>query len=566
MKLKVALMTALLTSVNLTPVFAQEKSANIKEFNEFEVRLLEATDARDAQNPVFDQAIEAGKWDALVYLGQIGGEACGKLERYLRHSDPMAVAAARRGAALCHDAAPADALMFNSAPLGAKAGIDYLDVAMGFAGSDYLRPQLIDRVNATKPGAPFNVGYPNNPRTLPFFGLLQAIVYDGLSVSEFPSLSFDALLKHTGEMGTDYVAAYLLTRFSDLPDVLAFPEIELAYTKAQNARVRTVMVRLMRQYGDAASARLIELSSSDDRSVALEALRSMAFLTDAASKAHLLQAAIGDDTHLRHMALSSLASRDADDTGLTQTFLATTTDSNPWIAVTALRGLMQRAQGEALPIAQAWFAGDDYYKAFSAMSLLAQSDEGKAILQAYADANPDTVRGREAAIALDPSIEGVEKPRKTPSWNMVRSYQDRELVLKTSRGTVCIAPSPSAPFAAANFMLLADVGKMDGMLWHRVIPNFVAQAGQIDDPEVANWGTIREEWFDSDHRIGTVGVATAGRDTGSAQFFINTNYNLHLNNRYTVFGHVTKGLEAAFELQEGDLIEKAETVPAGSCQ
>ncbi len=268
---------------------------------------------------------------------------------------------------------------------------------------------------------------------------------------------------------------------------------------------------------------------------------------------------------MRQLALSALAGRAPMDTDITQLIAASVADENPWIAVTALRGLNQRSPEEGLRIAETWFAGGDYYKAFSAMGLLAQSDEGKAILEDYASANPDTIRGREAAIALDPSIEGIEKPRKTPSWNTVLSYQSRELELETTRGTVCIAPSHMAPYAAANFMLLADVGKMNGMLWHRVIPNFVAQAGQSEEPELANWGTIREEWG-GHHTPGSVGVATAGRDTGSTQFFINTAYNLHLDSRYTVMGNVISGMDAAMALQEGVVIMRAETVRAGECK
>ena len=76
-----------------------------------------------------------------------------------------------------------------------------------------------------------------------------------------------------------------------------------------------------------------------------------------------------------------------------------------------------------------------------------------------------------------------------------------------------------------------------------------------------NGGSIREEWTHvSIHDIGSVGVATAGRDTGGTQFFINTGHNLHLDGRYTVFGRVEEGLSAAFDLHEGDMILEAEVV------
>ncbi|NVJ71553.1 MAG: peptidylprolyl isomerase [Alphaproteobacteria bacterium] len=548
------------------PTFGFENTAKVKKINEFDVRLMEAADARDYQNPVFSEALESGRWQALVYLGQIGGDACAEIAPYLSHSDAAAVAAARLGAALCHGDAPVDELLAYTQPLPASAGVDYLASALGFSGEEGARPLLVDYVNAIKPGKPFNVGYPDNPRTLPFFGLMQSVVYDRLPATDFPKLSFEALLAHTSEMGTDYVAAYLLTRFTDMPEVLPFADVQTALGNAQASRVKAALVRVLRQYGDAASGTLVALASGKDRMVALEAVRALGYLKDDESRVFLLEvAAKAEDMAMRHLALSALAPRHAGDAEITGLLEGATKDQNAWIAVTALRGLMQRDPDKAFPTTESWFKGKDYYKAFSAMGLLAQSEEGKGILEAYAEAHADSIRGREAAIALDPSIEGVEKPRVTPRWSMVRSYQERELVLNTTRGTICIAPSPDAPYAAANFMLLADVGKMNGMLWHRVIPNFVAQAGQSEDPVLAEWGTIREEWVSSNHRIGTVGVATAGRDTGSTQFFINTGYNLHLNGRYTVMGRVISGLEAAMQLQEGDVIESAKTVRAGTC-
>jgi len=564
MKLKHTLALALLTFGASVPAISFEKTANLKEFNDFDVRLMEAKDARDYQNPVFDDALEAGKWEALVYLGQIGGEACAKIEPYLSHGNKKAVAAARQGAALCHEDAPVDALTVYTQRLWYSVGVDYLPVAMGFSGSPTLRPILVEAVNAVPASSP-KVEHLNEDRTLPFYGLMQSIVYDRLSASSLPRLSFENLLAHTEIENTGFAAAYLLSRFTDLSDVLTAEQVIAALDAAPTPEIKTALVRALRQYGNPASDRLLALAAGDDKAVAMEAMRSLGFMSDAASHQYLNEVAKTGTTVQRHLALSALAGRDGMDTNITQLIAASVRDENSWIAVTALRGLNQRSPEEALKVAETWFAGDDYYKAFSAMGLLAQSDAGKAILEDYAAANSDTIRGREAAIALDPSIEGIEKPRKTPSWSSVLSYQSRELKLETTRGTVCIAPSPLAPYAAANFMLLADVGKMNGMLWHRVIPNFVAQAGQSEDPELASWGTIREEWG-GQHVKGSVGVATAGRDTGGTQFFINTAYNLHLDGRYTVMGNVISGMDAAMQLQEGDVITRAETVRAGQCK
>ncbi|WP_286828632.1 MULTISPECIES: peptidylprolyl isomerase [Kordiimonas] len=564
MKLKHTLALALLTFGVTAPVISSEKNAILKEFNDFDVRLMEAKDARDHQNPVFDEALEAGKWEALEYLGQIGGEACAKIEPYLSNQNWKAVAAARRGAAYCYENAPIDALMVHTRPVPFRVDVDMLPVAMGFSGATDLRMMLIEKVNAV-PVTPPKVEFVNQDRTLPFFGLMQSIVYDRLDPSALPGLDVPHLLALTADDGVGYHAAYLLGRLQNLDEHLTLDAVTTAMGAAPSADVQRALVRVLRQFGNEAADFLVAIAGVDDAALAMEAVRAMGSLSDPSSKLYLMEVARDGSVPMRHLALSALAGRDGMDTDITQLIAASVRDENPWIAVTALRGLNQRSPEEGLTVAEEWFAGDDYYKAFSAMGLLAQSDEGKLVLEDYAAANPDTIRGREAAIALDPSIEGVEKPRKTPSWNTVLSYQGRELKLQTTRGTVCIAPSSQAPYAAANFMLLADLGKMNGMLWHRVIPNFVAQAGQSEDPELASWGTIREEWG-GQHVKGSVGVATAGRDTGSAQFFINTAYNLHLDSRYTVMGNVISGMDAAMTLQEGDVITRAETVMAGKCQ
>lgn len=562
MKLRNSLVLGVLTFAAASGAAAYEKSANLNDFNEFEVRLLEATDARDAGNPVFDEALAAGKWDALVYLGQIGGEACEKIKPYIMHESAEAQDAAALGAAACHDSSFDQALVDAE---GAGSSASRL-IAMGFSGGPASKAYLTSRINGMHGDMGRSVRCRvMDPREVALFALMQSIVYDRLDASALPDLDIDHLLSLTADPCIGYKAAYLMGRLQKLNEELALEDVQAAMQAAPTAETRRALVRVLRQYGNQAGETLISLAGQEEPDVAMEAVRAMGSLGDAATLSHLVALATGDDTFMRHLSLEALARRDGMDTGTTQLVSSSTGDADPWVAVTALRSLNTRSPAEAQAIATAWFGGDDYYKAFSAMGLLAQSDEGKAVLQAYADANPDSIRGREAAIALDPSIEGVEKPRKTPSWSMVRSYQDRELKLVTTRGTVCVKPSSLAPYAAANFMLLADVGKMNGMLWHRVIPNFVAQAGQSEDPELASWGTIREEWWGSLHVPGTVGVATAGRDTGSTQFFINTAYNLHLNGRYTVMGHVVKGMDAAMLLQEGDVIEKAETVRAGTC-
>lgn len=560
MVVKQAIGVGLLTFALAMGASADEGPRKIKKFNDLDVRLLEATDRRDHQNPVFDEALGGDHFGALVYLGQIGGEACDRIRRFLVHASPAARSAAATGLGLCHD------VSFGSEMVSAERFDDgdksALYRALGFSGGETGREFLIRQVNMLAP-ASLTGDQTKDARAL-VFGLMQAIVYDRLSPSDLESLDLKHVLSLTRDPRIGGEAAYLLGRVQDLPEVLSPQDVVAAFGAAPTDEIKRGLIRVMRQFGEAASDFLIGQASASSTALRYEAIRGLGQMPDLASGRFLLNAASDPDIHVRHLALTALAGRPGNESAVSDRLVAHLEDPSPWVQVTALRSLMTRNPDVALATAQAWLAGDDYYKAFSAIGLLGQSDEGKAVLEAYAAAHDGTVRGREAAIALDPSIEAAEQPRKSPSWRLVQSYMGRELVLSTSQGSICIAPSHDAPFAAANFMLLADSGKMDGMLWHRVIPNFVAQAGQSEDQSLTTWGMIREEWFAGTHAPGAVGVATAGRDTGSTQFFINTAHNLHLDGRYTVMGQVRHGLDAAYALAEGDVIEKAETVPWGT--
>lgn len=117
----------------------------------------------------------------------------------------------------------------------------------------------------------------------------------------------------------------------------------------------------------------------------------------------------------------------------------------------------------------------------------------------------------------------------------------------------------AAPLTVMNFIRLAEMGFYNGLLFHRVIPDFVAQGG---DPRGDGWGgpgySIRCEYSDEQYKRGTVGIATSGKDTGGSQFFVTLSPQPHLESRYTVFGQVVYGMDFVDKLVVGDMIEKIE--------
>jgi cyclophilin family peptidyl-prolyl cis-trans isomerase len=116
-----------------------------------------------------------------------------------------------------------------------------------------------------------------------------------------------------------------------------------------------------------------------------------------------------------------------------------------------------------------------------------------------------------------------------------------------------------APLASQNFLDLARQGFYDGLTFHRVVPDFVAQGG---DPRGDGSGgpgyTLRDEVGQRPYGRGAVGLALAGKDTGGSQFFITLSPQPHLDGSYTLLGWVAEGMEVADRLRPGDTIERVE--------
>ena len=141
---------------------------------------------------------------------------------------------------------------------------------------------------------------------------------------------------------------------------------------------------------------------------------------------------------------------------------------------------------------------------------------------------------------------------------------------QTSKGSFTAELYPDeAPETVANFEKLARDGFYDGIVFHRVIPDFVVQGGDpltkehgLDHPRIGTGGPgyqIRCETNGNPHKHqeGSLSMAHAGKDTGGSQFFIvlseaNTR---HLNGVHTVFGRVTDGIEVVRDLARGDRID-----------
>ena len=132
------------------------------------------------------------------------------------------------------------------------------------------------------------------------------------------------------------------------------------------------------------------------------------------------------------------------------------------------------------------------------------------------------------------------------------------MYIETDKGTIEIELDVlDAPLTSSNFIALARKGYFDGLVFHRVVPNFVVQGGDPrGDGEGGPGYTIRDEHNQEPYLRGTVGMALAWRDTGGSQFFITHGPQPHLDARYTMFGRVVAGMEVVDTITQWDVMKR----------
>jgi cyclophilin family peptidyl-prolyl cis-trans isomerase/HEAT repeat protein len=178
---------------------------------------------------------------------------------------------------------------------------------------------------------------------------------------------------------------------------------------------------------------------------------------------------------------------------------------------------------------------------------------------------PDQALSKTAADALQKLTgrdysERVAKqtqPHTNFNYKEIAALNGARAIIQTERGDIEIALHTfDAPLTVLNFVRLAEKGFFDGLTFHRVVPNFVIQGG---DPRGDSWGSpgyaIRSEFNKQPFRRGSVGMASAGKDTEGCQFFITHSEQPHLDGRYTVFGQVISGMAVADAIHEDDVMK-----------
>ena len=144
---------------------------------------------------------------------------------------------------------------------------------------------------------------------------------------------------------------------------------------------------------------------------------------------------------------------------------------------------------------------------------------------------------------------------KPINWEILESLgEDPRVEIRTTKGTIGVELYTSvAPATVSNFLELCRKRSYQKRFFHRVVPNFVIQTGC---PRGDGWGSedyiIPSEYNWLPYEAGAIGMASAGKDTESCQWFITHRNTMHLDGRYTLFGKVYKGMEVVLNIDEGD--------------
>jgi peptidyl-prolyl cis-trans isomerase B (cyclophilin B) len=154
-------------------------------------------------------------------------------------------------------------------------------------------------------------------------------------------------------------------------------------------------------------------------------------------------------------------------------------------------------------------------------------------------------------------------------WDSPPAMQIKEDVvykatIDTTRGVIELELyAEHAPRTVNNFVFLAKEGFYDGVSFHRVIGDFMIQAGDPTGSGSGGPGYRFDDEFNNNplvHDKGVISMANSGPGTNGSQFFITHLATPHLDGRHTVFGKVVEGQDVVDAIEQGDVMNSVVVV------
>lgn len=158
----------------------------------------------------------------------------------------------------------------------------------------------------------------------------------------------------------------------------------------------------------------------------------------------------------------------------------------------------------------------------------------------------------------------TQKQWKNPPEMQIDPKKVYLVNMETSKGMIELELYPEyAPKTVNNFVFLAKEGYYDGVIFHRVINDFVIQGGDPTGTGAGGPGYKFEDELQDNplkHETKVISMANAGPNTNGSQFFITHSPQPHLDGKHTVFGKVVNGTDIVDAISQGDRMEKVEII------
>ena len=571
---KTRLFPLIILAVFNTTIGAKDVSLPEAEPRTISASIHQHVDERVFNAKLFSQALNSQQINiqktALRGLGRIGGETITPLVTpFLNNKNP----ALRRAAVFALGISGNSKVNLLLLPL-LETEIDEtvkqeIYLALGLLGGDNLVNNLLAREKIEKKTA---------TKATIFQALALAITYHQDVSSQLVTnvgqtrIDFEHFLKLIEKDNQlSYFAGYFLARVNNIGEHLNPAQLEKLIPNTKSLRNKKIICRLIGKVigKDHSSNRqllswLIEQSNSTDVALVVEAIQAMGSLLNI-PQARLQIGKLHASTNplIAQSALQVLADSSLESMQMTQLLKKNLKNKRPAMVVAAMTGLIKRQERDDMSWAIKILAHKNSFVKIRFALLIAEKDKQgfhNVLKLLSKDIDPKVAKVATSLLSNKLTGEASVKTRTT-SYAKALKASGHHVLLRTSAGDIEFRMNQDATYTAAHFINLVNSGYYNATYFSRMLGNFVAQGGDsVGDVDGGSGQMIREEISYLSHKIGTVGMATSGKDTGDAQFFINLGDNLHLDRKYTIFAEVVSGMENVYKLSNGDQIISAEVL------
>ena len=521
-------------------------------------QIYELVDQRNPVSPVFAQALQDSNIEvqktAILGLGRIGGKPIISLVApFLEHQDESIrqLAALALGISANKEAAYYlwQRLKQESSPIVKKE----IYLGLGNLGQNNLISKMMDRLAKEKSA---------ESQSHLFQGLAIALTFHRDLQDDYSKLDFKKLLaifakgdKHSA------MAGYFLNRIPEIEKYITAEDLVKLSKRKLSDEAATNLARLIDKISTLKSplnrellAWVIDQTESENLGLQLTAIRAFKNLIEfPQTLIQLGKFQAASNPIVAHTALNVLADSDLESDDVIKLFKKQLKSQNDALVTQAVAGLIKRQSKDEMAWMLTFLRHPSTYVQINLISQLKNKSETEFdnfIRRFTQSPNKEVAKYAESQLVKQSDVQ--EPAAESPTYAEAMKATGKTITLKTNLGDIQLKLLSESPFTAWHFVNNAKQGFFTNSYFSRVIGNFVAQGGDtIGDLQGSSGKTIREEINLHAHELMTVGMATAGKDTGSSQFFINTARNPHLDRNYTVFARVIKGEEIAMRMTNG---------------